>query len=333
MISNRLVSGLNATGAPLAKAVQGLIQGIGRHVIEGEAQDLERLRATLASAAAAFTTEAAESDLTAHTSVILRALEEYNRRTERACRRQSIEYQHMVQMLADTLGEITSTSQENLQHLREFESQLVWAAQIEDVRMLKARLSDCLKQIREEVARQRLSTETTIEKLRGAIRGAEPSAIPANQAVAVDATTGLPGRIVAEAAIAKACEREGPWSMAVLTIERMQTVNAAFGVAVGDQVLTYYAGFVRRHLQPGDETFRWSGPTLIVLMPRSNGMTAARLEMERLTEHKYEHTVRTATRTILLPISVRWTVLPQMASSRLLIQKIDQFIAQPGTSD
>jgi diguanylate cyclase (GGDEF)-like protein len=324
---------LNAASAPLAKAVLGLIQGIGRHVIEGEAQDLEHLRATLARGAAAFTAEAAETDLAAHTSVILRALEEYNRRTERACRRQSIEYQHMVQMLADTLGEITSTSQENLEHLREFESQIVWAAQIDDVRMLKARLSDCLKQIREEAARQRLSTQTTVERLRGAIRSVEPSAILANEAIAVDATTGLPGRSVAEGAIQKACEREDPWCMAALTIERMQTLNAAFGVAVGDQVLTYYAGFLRRHLQPADAMFRWSGPTLIVLMPRSNGMTAARLELERLTEHKYEHTVRTATRTILLPISVRWTVLPQMASSRLLIQKIDQFIAQPGTPD
>ena len=44
-------------------------------------------------------------------------------------------------------------------------------------------------------------------------------------------------------------------------------------------------------------------------------------------EVKYEHTVRTASRTILLPISVRWAVFPLMASPRLLSQKIENFIS------
>jgi hypothetical protein len=50
----------------------------------------------------------------------------------------------------------------------------------------------------------------------------------------------------------------------------------------------------------------------------------------RLMEVRCEHTVQTASRTILLPIAARWTVFPSMAAPRLLIHKIDAFEAMKG---
>jgi len=45
-------------------------------------------------------------------------------------------------------------------------------------------------------------------------------------------------------------------------------------------------------------------------------------------EHKYEHTARTASRTVLLPITLRWAVFPMMAPPLLLIRKIDAFVTR-----
>jgi hypothetical protein len=50
-------------------------------------------------------------------------------------------------------------------------------------------------------------------------------------------------------------------------------------------------------------------------------------------EQKLECTVRTATRSVRLPVTARWTLFPTMTSSRLLIQKIDTFASLQPAKD
>jgi GGDEF domain-containing protein len=164
-------------------------------------------------------------------------------------------------------------------------------------------------------------------------RSAGQNAEAATAATPTDTTTGLPPRSEAENALGRASQREGPRLTAILTVDRMQTVNAAFGVEVGDQLLTYFAGFVRRSLPPEDEVYRWSGPTLIVILSRQNGIDRAREDIGRLMAHKLEFTVYASNRKLLLPVNTRWTIIPAMASQRLLVQKIDAFTAMPGSPD
>jgi len=65
---------------------------------------------------------------------------------------------------------------------------------------------------------------------------------------------------------------------------------------------------------------------LVGILARPNRLERVRDEIGRIMEVKYEHTVRTASRTILLPISIRWALFPMMAVPRLLTQKIENFI-------
>ena len=67
---------------------------------------------------------------------------------------------------------------------------------------------------------------------------------------------------------------------------------------------------------------------MLALLSRPVRLEIVREEIARLMEYKYEHTVKTSSRTILLPISARWAVFPMMAAPRLLVQKIDTFTAQ-----
>jgi len=91
-------------------------------------------------------------------------------------------------------------------------------------------------------------------------------------------------------------------------------------------VLRFYSEFLRARLRPTDRTFRWNNSTLVLLMPRPNRLEIVRDEIARLMEQRCEHTVQTPSRTILLPITARWTVFPSMAAPRLLIHKIDAFM-------
>lgn len=110
-----------------------------------------------------------------------------------------------------------------------------------------------------------------------------------------------------------------------MVIDRLQAVNAALGSEAGDQLLRYFSGYVQRSLPSGDRLFRWTGASFLALVLRSTRIETLREEIRYLLEQKLEYTVRTATRSVGLPVTARWTLFPTMASSRLLIERIDTF--------
>jgi len=241
--------------------------------------------------------------------------------------------QNMVGMLTKTVQSMTAASEENVGRLKQIEEQIVSVTQIEDVRVLRSKLENCLIEIRQETERQRLHTAQHNAEavqgnvnLKGAVHGTQR---PSPE----DPVTGLPGRAAAEKALAGAIATERPAYVAVLAVDRIQTYNVNFGFEVGDQVLLTFAEFVRGKLRAGEEVFRWTGPALAVLVSRPNRIETVRHEIGVMMEHKFEHTVRTPTRTIHLPIATRWTVLPMMATPRLLIHKIDGFVSQLSPED
>jgi diguanylate cyclase (GGDEF)-like protein len=142
--------------------------------------------------------------------------------------------------------------------------------------------------------------------------------------------TGLATRSQAEEALAGAWQTDPPSYVAVMAMDRLRIFNMRFGHSVGDEVIRYYGEFLRERLRPEDRMFRWSNAALLVLLPRPNRLEIVRDEIGRLMDVRCEHTVQTASRTILLPITARWTVFPSMAAPRLLIHKIDAFAEMAG---
>jgi GGDEF domain-containing protein len=102
-----------------------------------------------------------------------------------------------------------------------------------------------------------------------------------------------------------------------------------FGQEAGDEILVKFVHTVRDKLQTGDRLFRWSGPTFLALLPRSDGLERTRGEIGRLMEARLEHTIQTPSRSMMVPVTARWTVFPMMAAPRLFYQRIDNFAAKP----
>ena len=115
--------------------------------------------------------------------------------------------------------------------------------------------------------------------------------------------------------------------VAVAVIDRIQSYNQTFGNQVGDEVLRRFAEFLRGKARPGCRLFRWSGPAILMLIQRPNRIETVREEVNALLAHTLEHDVSTPNRSIHLPITSRWTLLPMMVSPRLLSLRIDSFIA------
>jgi diguanylate cyclase (GGDEF)-like protein len=316
----------------LLQVVQLLLQGIGQHAVEGEGEDCSAFRQDMERASEAIAQATALPDLMMQAGGALRALEEYNHRTIKYFGLRNEELQMMFQMLTATIGSITSTGAENVRRLREIEGQVVGAAQIDDVRQIKTRLSECLDEIRKETERQKVETSRTMEQLNQGLENAR-QAPGTKSAPAVDAVTGLPGRPQAEQALEKASQAQGTAFAAVVVVDRIQHINLRYGRDAGDEVLRYFAGILRRQLPRLDPMFRWTGPSIVVLLRRSSRIEDVRRELATLMNYEFEYTIKMSTRSVLLPIAARWSLLPLIAAPRLLISKIDTFVGQQNSPD
>jgi hypothetical protein len=90
---------------------------------------------------------------------------------------------------------------------------------------------------------------------------------------------------------------------------------------------------MRKNLNAGEPLFRWSGHAFLALLSRTGNIERVRTEIARVMEIKLEHTIQTASRTVMVPIVARWTLFPILAVPRLMCQKIDTFVTVPTQRD
>lgn len=321
-----------AEQAPM-HVVRLLLQGIGQHVVAGDAGDVGRFRKTIEEVSDALEDEIAPAELLVHAGSVVQALEDLTGRTTRLQHLQTAELQNMVRMLTSTVGVVSTASATSINRLCEIEKQVTVVSALNDVHAIKARLSDCLADIRKEAERQQKETGATIEQLTQGLEDARRSTANSLPGTANSDITGLTGRADAEAALAEAGRTGSPGYVAVLVLDRLQALNQRFGRDIGDELLTEFARLLRKQLPADDRLFRWGGPTLLGLLSRPGRLESVRSEVGRIMEARWEHTIQTASRSILLPIAARWAVLPMMAAPRLLYQKIDAFAAAPTPRD
>lgn len=315
----------NEAEAPLVRVIQLLLQGISLHAVGGNSGDLERFQEAMDAVSHRIEEEHDAHHLVVHAGSAIKALQDYNLRTAEFFGDQNKEMQAMVKMLTSAIGTIAKAGEQNVRELGEIEKRVVSATQIKDVRQVRVKLAECLDHIRQETVRQRENTDAAVEQLGQDMDRTRNQRAAAAQDGQPDEVTGFPQRPAAEAALSAACQSEKPGFAAVLSIDRIQIYNLRFGHKVGDEVLRHFAEWIRERLRTEDQLFRWSGPTLVALLPRQTRVEIVREEMVRIMETPFEYTVQTASRGILLPVSARWALFPMMASPRLLFHKLDGF--------
>lgn len=320
MISLKKSIADNETEQALMRAIQLLLQGMGLHAVAGDPDDHAEFRREIDKTLQRVDEVTSTGDLVVQAKLALNALEIYNRRTLSYLRLPAMELQAMVKMLTSTVSTIAEAGGENVRRLRDIEQQVQFASLIEDVRQIKTKLGECLEGIRRESERQKAETNRTVDQLNQDLSRVQKEKLPKT-----DEATGLPSRSQAEEAIGKACQEGAQAYALAVQIDRIRIFNSRFGYEVGDELLRYLAGFLRKQLPEKDLLFRWSGPTLVALLFRPHDLERVRDEIGRIMDFKHEHTVQTASRTVLLPISARWAIFPMMAPLAHLLQKVDSF--------
>ena len=316
--------------------VRLLVQGIGQHGATGENEESNSFREKMTEASEALIDTINPADLLVRAGWVLNELEQHTRRGERIHRLQNTELQNMVKMMASALSNISATSNVNISKLNDIAKNVGVASELNDVRLIKSKLSECLIDIQEEAKRQQTEIAETIQELREGLDRvrdtpghAADSGTDAGRVGNTDTVTGLPCRPDAEATIAEAARSNSISFVAVMVLERLQVLNARFGREAGDEILAAYSHMVKKSLTPRDRLFRWGGPVLVAVLPRQRSFQLVRGEFTHIMETRLEHSIQTPSRSVLIPVSAKWCLYPMMAAPRLLIRKIDEFAATP----
>jgi GGDEF domain-containing protein len=312
-----------ATEATLLRVVRLLLQGIQEHAIVGDADDLGGLRMNIQRLSAALETGMAAAELLVQSGSVLQTFEDYNRRTDRYLKRPAGEWQAVVTMLISAVAAMATADERTVGRLREISGEVGSANGLGEVQKVRLQLAECLKAL-----------QLDIQKPPGIRSVARPA--PTDTPVAAlesGETNGFATRTQAEEALAAAWQSDPPSYAAVMALDRLQIFKMRFGPAVADETFRFFSDFLRRRFRPGDGIYRWNANAVLVLMARPNRLEIVRDEVARLMEVRCEHTVQTASRSILLPIAARWTVFPSMAAPKLLIHNIDAFAEAKGRNE
>ena len=304
-----------------------LLQGIALHTVQGEQPAYERFQADLERLANTLTSDAKPVEMLVAAGELIRAFEDYSRSTTEFIRRQNSELQNMVSMLTETVIKVGSNSDASVAKLRDIEKSLVQAHMVEDIKVLKMRLGECLGAVRQEAERQKTDGQAAIAKLELELSVTRERSGIAPQPKELDTVTGLPGKREAEKALRSVSASPDGKYVAVAVVNRVNAVNARFGYAVGDQILIRCAQRFRSSLSESDELYRWQGPAFLAILSRNTRIDEVRSEIRRFADAHVEHTIDLGDRRVMIPVSSNWSVLPASSSFEALHKKIEAFTA------
>jgi GGDEF domain-containing protein len=254
-------------------------------------------------------------------------MQNYNRRTSHILSARSAELQSIVGMLTGAMSQISTTSQTSIARLQDLQRQVEQAVMLEDVRTVKLRLSECLESMRGETERQRNESVKVVDELK---KGLQDVQAPkrAEASAGTDPLTGLPSRAEGEAAILAAGGPGLHAYAALFVLSRVQAIATRYGSELGDGVLLVLLQRLSLGLSPQDHFFRWSPDSFLAVLHRKESGDLLRREVTRLLSVRLEQTFEIASRSVTLPISPTWTILPLFESSQgEVLRKLDLFSA------
>jgi len=314
----------------LRQTVSLLISAMGSSAVDGDPAEFSDFRGEIKRIRDGLAPDLPPERLTDLAEAATRALTAYNKRIKALLISQGSEVKHILSLLQDTVINIAGENTRSGKRLQEITIELEKSGAVTDLRVLKGRLTDCLKDLREETLQQKteaagtmLKLQMTIEQSRGAVASAGNS---------LDAVTGLPGRDDALVAMQAAVAGGVRQYAVIMVVNRVQMVNARFGREVGDRMLVVFREHMTKQLAAGDKLFHWAGPAFVAILEREVPLGIVRLLVKRMMDVKIEVDYSGDGRSVLIPVSAVWFALP-LTSASDADKQIQIFVAAQSAGD
>ncbi len=324
---------LNSSGedSPLRPLVSLLISRMGSTAVEAVPADLVALLRNLRQIHDALTPDLPPGGITILAEEAAQVLSAYNKGIERLLASQGREVKHILALLQDTVIGIAGENTRSGKHLQEITEELEKSGAITDLRVLKGRLTECLKDLREEALQQKADAAAVMEKLqmtieRGRATFAEQPGNP------LDAVTGLPCRNDAIAAMQNAVDGGTRHYAVVMVVQRVEMINNRFGMDVGDRMMAGFKDHLKKQLSGADQLFRWGGPALVAIIERPEPLAAVLQQIKHLLNARVEVNYSGNGKSVLIPLSASWSAF-HIASAADAGKQVQAFIATQKTHD
>jgi GGDEF domain-containing protein len=294
----------------LNRIVSVLLQGIALHTFNFDPAQFPAFEKTIRKVRSDFEQAPDEATALLAAGAAIRVLEDHGNAAERHCSARYREMQSVVTLLANTLVEVAGAAPEVKGRIKAIGSEITLATDGETLAAARRSLEACLAELRAESL---------------ALSETEPSGPSPEK----DAVTGLPDAGCAARALNSVWSRRKDYYLAVLALERIETINLRFGFQAGDQMLLQLSQHVAQQLTPEDRLFRWRGPCLVILVHRRVPEALVTAELNRLATARLETGMMFREREVLVPASVSWNLFPLsgQSSAEDLVRQINDFAA------
>jgi len=222
---------------------------------------------------------------------------------------------------------LSAASDASARNLEGIALQLKKASAVEDIHVLRLKLGECLKNVCTEAARQRKEGQSQAQSLKHELVSTQQRLSSHGIEIDIDRVTGFAGRNAAEVAIHEAANAGDSRYIAVAVLGKMPAINARFGYSVGDEVLCEFAARVAGGLCSNATFFRWSGPTVIGVLRRSEPIHVVRTEVSAAAEVPTSKALMSGGQNAFITISAVSLVIPVSAPASEIIARIDAFVA------
>ena len=330
MISIKRFLNRSEDEAVLWQVINLLLEKIGTHAVLGDRAEheffvmsLDRIRDSVASVSTPET-------LLVTIGSAVQAMADHKQKVFRFIERQRREIQLIVSMLTETVVRMGGENTQFAQNFQQLGERLERAVALEDLQALKVEFGECLRDFQDETLKRKTEMDSVITTLQQEV---ERTTTGSDSLLGTDPATGLPGQAAAEAAMLQALKAGTRTFVVTLVISRMQSINARFGYHIGDQVLQTCRETVEKHLLPGDQMFRWTGPAIVLLLDRADSLDVVRGHLKRILDARIEETYSLGSRAVLIPISLAWSALKLVSPLPIAVRQIQTFIASQGPGD
>jgi GGDEF domain-containing protein len=318
------------------QAARHLVEAIQVTAAPAEERELERFQEELAALGKRMSLEDPGGTLAAAGGVA-QALEQYNLGVCRGLRQHQSELRSIVAMLTETVSRCSTASGQSIHQLKHIEQRLEKAQAIEDLRLLKVQLGDCLASLKQESERQMKTWAEQIQNLtqgletaRRAVEAAGGGGEP--EAPDADPLTGLPGKRSALAAVAEALGRPAGHYAILFAVEKVQAVNARLGYGAGDNMLLVWKQLLTKWFSEGARLFRWTGPAFLLLLKRDAPAGQVRAEVANAASTRHEQLFKVGNRSVLMLVTAAHVLVPltEVQDAERLAKRLDEFVRARG---
>jgi diguanylate cyclase (GGDEF)-like protein len=312
------------------QAVSMLLDKIGSQAVQGDRAEYEAFGRKFEQIRESLASSATPESLLVTVGSAAQTMSDYNRRVTRFIRRQGSEIHNIISMLTDTVVKMSGENTRFSRNFQEIGNSMERFEELESLADLKIRLRECLSDFRDETLRQKAEMEGVISELQQQVERSSESAGAIRD---IDPATGLPQQDAAEELMHQSLKAGTRKYIVTMVVNRVQSINARFGYQVGDRVLRTCREHVEKHLSPGDQLFRWAGPTIVLVMERADPLEAVRVHLKRILDTKIEESFDLGTRSVLIPISMAWSAFKLVSPVGIAVRQIQTFVASQSPRD